>query len=153
MAEDIKLPKTPPIVAPGAGVTDSLKNTLYVAKSKTVNVASDTLPVQLFTVPTNTFIYDIVVNVTTAIADSASGATLLLGYTGDSDAFAASTTAVAAKSYSMHGLGGVKSGGYLTTGRTTIEASWATTCSAGAFTAFLLFKPYGDETFVTNPSS
>jgi len=147
MAGDSRRVKKPPIVAPGAGVSDALKNSLYYAKSASVAVASDTLPALLFTVPANTFIYDIIVNVTTQIKDSASGATLLVGYVGDSDAFYADTTKTLAKTYSMHGGGGVKSGGMLTTGETVIEASWATTCSAGAFNAILIFAPYGDESY------
>ena len=141
----------PPKVAPGMGVTESLHNALYMAESDTFSI-SDTLPCILFRVPANTYIYDFMVNVQTAFADSASGATLLAGYNGDSDAFLASTTAVSIKNYSMHGAaGGVKSGGYLTTGAMNIEVSWATTCSVGGGQARIIFKSYGEEGFLDNP--
>ena len=143
--------RKPPKIAPGAEVTEALHSGLYMAKSDTFAVG-DSLPVQLFNVPSGTYVYDLIMNTQTAFADSGSGATLLAGYTGDSDAFFASTTACALGSRSMHGAaGGVKAGGYLATGDVVVEASWATTCSVGGGQALLIFKPYGDENFVNNP--
>lgn len=144
----------PPKVAPGMGVTESLHNALYMAESDTFSI-SDTLPCILFKVPKNTYIYDFIVDVQTAFVDSGGatgGATIIAGYNGDSDAFISSTTATAVKNYSMHGaVGGVKSGGYLTTGAMDIEVSWATTCSVGGGQARIIFKPYGTENFLDNP--
>lgn len=147
----IKELKRPPVFAHGAGVTESLHSSLYMAVSDTFAVG-DTLPVTLFKVYKDTYIYDVLLDVETAFADSGSGATLICGYNGDSDAFIADTTAVTVGSYSMHGAtGGVKKGGYLCTGDMTVECSWATTCSVGGGQARIIFKPYGTEEFVENP--
>ena len=135
--------RKPPAVAPGEGVSEALHSGLYMAKSDTFAVG-DTLPVTLFNVPANVYVYDLIINVETAFADSGSGATLIAGYTGDSDAFFASTTKVVAGSHSAKVSSGVKAGGYLSTG-TVVEASWATTCSVGGGQALLIFKPYGTE--------
>jgi len=141
----------PPKIAPGMGVTESLHNALYMAESDTFSI-SDTLPCILFHVPVNTYIYDFMVDTQTAFADSGSGATLIAGYNGDSDAFISSTTAAAVGNRSMHGAaGGVKGGGYLTTGAMDIEVSWATTCSVGGGQARIVFKSFGDENFLNNP--
>ena len=146
--KDIKIP---PKFAPGMDVTGALHNGVYSALSDTF-VVGDTLPVELFKVPKDVYIYDVVLDVQTAFADSGSGATIIVGYNGDSDAFHASTTATGIKSYSMHGAtGGVKSGGYLTTGNMTVEASWATTCSVGGGQARIFFKPYGTERYIEQP--
>lgn len=147
MAANAKDLKRPPVVAPGEGMTDAVHNGLFVAYSDTF-VVGDTLPVTLFNVPKNTYIYDLILDVQTAFVDSGTGATIIAGYTGDCDAFFASTTATAIKCYSMHGAaGGVKSGGYLTTGDVVVEASWATTCSVGGGQARIVFKRYGDESY------
>jgi len=138
--------RKPPKIAPGEGVTEALAAGLYMAKSDTFSVG-DTLPVQLFNVPANVYIYDLVMNVETAFADSGSGATLLAGYTGDSDAFFNDTTEATVGSHSAKSSKGVKAGGYLSTG-VVVEASWATTCSVGGGQALLIFKPYGDENYV-----
>lgn len=141
----------PPTIAPGKGVADALHAGIYMVKSDTFAVG-DTLPVLLFNVPKNTYVYDLVLNETAAFLDSGGatgGGTLIAGYTGDCDAFHSSTTlAATAGTYSMHGAtGGVKKGGYLATGDVQIEASWATTCSVGGGQAILLFARYGDENF------
>lgn len=137
----------PPEIAPGKGVTEALHAGIYMVKSDTFAVG-DTLPVQLFNVPKNTYVYDLILNVQPAFADSGSGATLIAGYTGDSDAFFADTTTVTATSKSMHSsFTAVKAGGYLATGDVVIEVSWATTCSAGGGQAILMFARYGDENF------
>ena len=148
----IKYIDRPPKFAPGAGVAKALGRGLYVAESDTFSV-SDTLPVTLFHVPANVFVYDLIVNVETAFLDSGGstgGATLLAGYTGDSDAFFNDTTKTAAGTHSMHGAGGAKAGGYLSTG-TTVEASWATTCSVGGGKAYIVFMPYGNENYLAMP--
>ena len=142
----------PPVTAPGHGVAEALHAGVYMAKSDTFAVG-DTLPVLLFNVPANVYIYDLIINQTAKFTDSggATGtATLIAGYTGDSDAFHSSSTIVAAAgTYSMHGAtGGVKKGGYLTTGAVQVEASWTTTCSVGGGQAILLFARYGDENFL-----
>jgi hypothetical protein len=146
--------KIPPKVAPGMGMTEAVHAGLYMAESDTFAVG-DTLPVTLFTVPKNVYIYDFILDTQTAFADSGGatgGATLIAGYNGDSDAFFSSTTTYTVGVRSMHGsAGGVKAGGYLTTGTMTIEASWATTCSVGGGQARIIFKPYGDESFLDNP--
>lgn len=143
----------PPEFAPGADVAKALKAGMYVAESDSFAVG-DSLPVQLFSVPDDVFIYDLVINVETAFLDSGGstgGATLLAGYTGDSDAFFNDTTKTAAGTHSMHGASGLKSGGYMSTGNVVVEASWATTCSVGGGKAYLIFRPYGDENYVSNP--
>jgi hypothetical protein len=154
MAVTIRNLSKPPKVAPGMGVTESLHNALYMAESDTFAVG-DTLPCILFRVPKNTYIYDFILDTQTAFADSGGatgGATLIAGYNGDSDAFFSSSTTYAVGVRSMHGAaGGVKAGGYLTTGAMEIEVSWATTCSVGGGQARLIFKPYGEEGFLDNP--
>lgn len=137
----------PPIVVPGQGMTEAVHAGIYMVKSDTFAVG-DSLPVTLFNVPKNYYIYDLILDVQTAFADSGSGATLIAGYNGDSDAFFASTTAVTATAKSMHSSwSAAKAGGYITTGEMVIECSWATTCSAGGGQAILLFSPFADENF------
>ena len=151
MGATVRNIKIPPKIAPGMGMTEAVHAGLYMAESDTF-VIGDTLPVTLFNVPKNVYIYDLILDTQTAFADSGTGATLIVGYNGDSDAFFSSTTACAVGVRSAHGAaGGVKGGGYLTTGSMVIEASWATTCSVGGGQARIVFKAYGDESFLDNP--
>ena len=140
----------PPKFAPGAGVAKALGRGLYVAESDTF-VVGDTLPVTAFHVPANVYVYDLIIDIDTAFADSGSGDALVMaGYTGDSDAFGNSSTVSGIGSYSAHALGGARAGGYLSTG-TTVEVSWSTLCSVGGGKAYLVFMPYGEENYLAMP--
>ena len=129
----------PPKSAPGSGVKDALRAGLYRAKSDTFSI-SDTLPCLLFNIPQGTFIYDLILDVQTAFADSASGATLLAGIDADSDMFFTDTTNLAVGTYSMHGVDALQAGCYVATGDVVVEASWAATCSVGGGVAYIIYS-------------
>jgi len=148
----IKYIDRPPKFAPGAGVAKAMGAGLYLVESDSFAVG-DSLPVKLFHVPENVFVYDLLIGVETAFADTAGSTgtvTLLAGYTGDSDAFFNDSSKIAQGGYSMHGAGGLKSGGYLSTG-VDIELSWTTTASVGGGKARIVFMPYGDEDYTDQP--
>ena len=138
----------PPKFAPGAGVAKALMHGLYMAESDSFAIG-DSLPVAGFHVPANVFVYDLIIDIETAFVDSGSGGVLVMaGYSGDSDAFFNDSAISAIGTHKMSG--GVKKGGYLSTG-TDIEVSWATTCSVGGGKAYLVFMPYGDENYLEMP--
>jgi len=146
----IKYIARPPKFAPGMDVAKALGAGLYMAESDSFAVG-DTLPVTLFHVPANVWVYDLCIDVETAFADSGSGNALIMaGYTGDSDAFGNDSDVSGIASYSAKTLGGVKAGGYLSTG-TTVELSWSTLCSVGGGKARIVFMPYGDENYLEMP--
>ena len=141
-----------PAIVPGKGMTAAMHSGLFMVKSDTFSV-SDSLPNLLFKVPVNTFIADVILDVQTAFVSGTGGdGTLISGIDDDSDMFFSDTTQCGIGTYSMHGAGALKSGGYLTTGEVEVECSWATGSSVGGGVAYLVFRPFADEnSMVSNP--
>lgn len=142
--------KMPPAHAPGAGVKEALHSGLYIAKSNTVTIGTDTMPALLFDVPSNTFISEIILEVTTAVEGNTGSDNVLIGLNGgDSDLFMAADTVVSqvGRWSSKRGVA-VGGGGYLTSSDEIIEATWTTQSSAGVFDAYIIYKPFADENYI-----
>lgn len=136
----------PPAVTPGEGTTKFNHAGCYAAKSQDVNFG-DTSPAQLFSVPSNCLVVDIILQIVTAF--DGTGAALTLGDGTDADGFMDSTQAAPA----TVGFKSIKqdtqpfSGGKLYTAGDTIDAAITagSTPTTGTFRAWLIFKPLDGE--------
>jgi len=143
--------KKAPDFAPGKGVAEALHAGLMWAKSEAVDATADTQPALLFNVPANTLIYDVILNVTTALEDATGNPTIAVGIDPDSDLFFSSTDIAALGTHSAKDHAMVGAGGYVTSSDEVVEASWLAGCSAGAFEAWIIYSPHADENHVNNP--
>jgi hypothetical protein len=88
----VVIPNMAPPVAPGAKVTEALKHGLYVMKGPDITY-DVTGTVELFRVPANTFVHEVVVNVTGAW-DATGTPTILIGDSDDTDRFMTAAVSV-----------------------------------------------------------
>ncbi len=137
--KDIRMP---PTHAPGHGVEDALNASLYVAKSGTVVIGTDTQPALLFYVPSNVFISEIVKHVSVAVEGNTGSDNVLVGIESDSDLFMAADTVTNAIGFWSSKRGtAIGGGGYVTSSDETIEATWTTSSTVGSFDFYLIYRP------------
>lgn len=100
------VPVRAPAMAPGAKVTEALKAGLYVFKGPSWAGSDGTGTFELFEVPPNTYVYDLIVDVKTAF--DAAESTLTVGDT-DVDGYHTNATAIPSVigSKSAHSLASV----------------------------------------------
>jgi len=149
MSVTAKIIKLPPVQAVGHELADALKNSIYVAQSGTVVVGTDTLPAQLFAVPKNILITDVVVQTDSAIT-GASPDYLVIGDSSDTDLFHSSTDVLNVGWHSAHYGSAKAAGGLLTTDAVNIWALHSPTSSAGQYKVYVHYKPYADENYTEN---
>jgi len=146
----VDLPVRAPSMAPGAKVTEALKSSLYVCKGPSWSISDGTGLHELFRIPPNTLVYDVIIDVKTAV--DATGTTVTIGDSDDLDGYHTNATAIptAIGSKSSHSLASVVySGGHLyasSDGRiiTASIAHDATVSSAGKFDTYLVYMNYSD---------
>lgn len=146
------VPVRAPSMAPGAKVTEALKAGLYVCKGPSWAGSDATGTFELFEVPPNTYVYDLIVDVKTAF--DATGSTLTVGDT-DVDGYFTNATAVPSVigSKSAHSLASVAySGGKLYTSDHDHTISAVVTkgvagsdlVTAGAIDFYLVYNNFAD---------
>ena len=140
MAPTKKMILKPPAIAPGKGMTEAVHAGVYHIKSASFNVASDTSPVLLFRIPKNVFIDDVSFHTTTAFA---TGSSIEVGTSVDTDCFNASSDMFIAGSHSMKGGAAKYSGGYLTTADMDLQVT--VTGASGVGELFVSYSAYGEE--------
>jgi hypothetical protein len=86
----VDVPVRAPMVAPGMKVTEALKAGLYVCKGPSWSISDGTGLHELFRIPPNTFVYDVIVEIKTAT--DATGTTITIGDSDDTDGFYANNT-------------------------------------------------------------
>ena len=141
-AQDIKIA---PAHAPGKGVAEALKHGVYMAKSETIHPSSDTTPQEVFKVPHNVFIHDLVLEVGT----SYNGNYILAGIAADTDCLISDTTAaLPGTTYSMKNgnNAAIYKGGYNCSSDQVVALQYDG--STGTITAYLFFSAYSNENFV-----
>ena len=137
----------------GAKTTEALKTALYMCKGASWSITDGTGLHELFRVPANIFVYDVLIDVKTAV--DATGTTVTIGDSDDVDGFHTNATAVPTVigSKSIHSLASVVySGGksYSDSDGRVITASIAhgvgasDVSSAGAFDTYLVYMNYKD---------
>jgi len=147
----VDVPIRAPIVAPGAGVTEALKAGLFMCKGPRWSISDGTGLHELFRVPADIFVYDVIVDVKTAV--DATGTTVTVGDSDDTDGFHTNATAVPTVigSKSAHSLASVVySGGksYADSDGRVITASIAhgvaasDISSAGVIDTYLIYANY-----------
>ena len=140
MAPTKKMILRPPAFAPGKGMTEAVHAGLYYIKSASFDVASDTSPVVLFRLPKDVMIEDVIFHTTTAFA---TGSSIEVGTSVDTDCFNASSDMFIAGSHSMKGGAAKYSGGYLTTADMDLQVT--VTGASGAGELFVIYSGYADE--------
>lgn len=149
----VDVPIRAPAVAPGQKVTEALKSSLYVCKGPRWSISDGTGLHELFRIPANTYVYDVVVKVETAV--DATGTTVTIGDSDDPDGFHTNATAVptvlgtkSAHSLASLGYGGGKfysdSDGRVITASIAHGAAASDISSAGAFDTYLVYMNYSD---------
>ena len=149
----VDVPIRAPVVAPGHKVTEALKAGLYMVKGPRWSISDGTGLHELFRIPADTFVYDVIVDVVTAV--DATGTTVTVGDSDDVDRYHTNATAVPTVigSKSAHSLASVVSGGgkkYADSDGRIITASIAhgvaasDISSAGAFDTYLVYLNYSE---------
>ncbi len=149
----VDVPVRAPVVAPGMKVTEALKAGLYVCKGASWSISDGTGLHELFRIPPNTFVYDVIVKVKTVV--DATGTTVTIGDSDDPDGFHTNLTAVptvlgtkSAHSLASLGYGGGKfysdSDGRVITASIAHGAAGSDVSSAGAFDTYLVYMNYSD---------
>jgi hypothetical protein len=144
----VDVPIRAPAVAPGAGVTEALKAGLFICKGPRWSFTDGTGVQELFRVPADTFVYDVIVDVKTAM--DATAGTLTIGDSDDVDGYHTTATALpkVIGSKSSHSLASVvysggksyaDSDGRIITG-TFGEGTGANT--AGAIDTYLVYNNF-----------
>ena len=149
----VDVPVRAPSMAPGAKVTEALKSSLYICKGPSWSISDGTGLHELFRIPPNTLVYDVIIDVKTAV--DATGTTVTVGDSDDLDGYHTNATAIpsAIGSKSSHSLASVVySGGHLyasSDGRVITAsiahgAAGSDVSSAGAFDTYLVYMNYSD---------
>lgn len=138
----VNVPEKAPTLAPGIGVTEALQASVYLIKGPTIALTS-TSPVELFRVPANTMVHEVLLKVATAFDGTGTPSTLTLGDSDDADRFmdttAAALTAIGYKSSKQDTQPG--SGGHVYSADGLITAAFAAgTSSAGSAETYLLYS-------------
>ena len=136
-----------PVIAPGYGVTEALQAGVFLTKASVTINKSSTSPVELFRVPKNTMVHDLILQVGTAF-DGTGTPSITLGDSDDVDRFMDNTAAAPAtagnKSMKQDTQPG--SGGYVYTADGLITATFAAgSSSAGEAKVYMLYSNRVDK--------
>ncbi|MBU2177495.1 MAG: hypothetical protein KJ556_20575 [Gammaproteobacteria bacterium] len=141
----------PPAVAPGQDMTEMVHRASYWAKSPSITYASTT-PAELFSVPANTMIVDLVAHKSVAMdASTSADVVITLGDSDDVDRFMAGSdfdgANVGFRSMKMaESSNQVGQGGHVYTSAGLITATLAVDDSSnGTFVVYCQYVPYSDE--------
>ncbi len=145
------VPIRAPAVAPGKGVTEALKAGLYMCKGPRWSISDGTGLMELFRLPADIFVYDVIVDVKTAV--DATGTTFTVGDSDDTDGFHTNATAVPTVigSKSAHSLASVvysggrsyaSSDGRIITASVAHGAAGSDVSSAGVIDTYLVYMPF-----------
>jgi hypothetical protein len=138
----------PPDQAPGAGVANALMHALYYVQSASITCSGDATPQSLFNFSANTFVDDIILEVSSAY----NGTYILAGIASDADCFISDTSAAVAQvggqHYSMKSgsNAAIYRGGYNSSCDVVLKIAYDGT--AGTIKANVIVSQYANDPYV-----